>query len=100
VIGNSSIRDNTINFLVIVIKFLCFFKQVRSQLIYTIKWGIGIVGYSLLRFYLGFVHAKINKKRQKGKLIRTFLHKVVLDYIKEELTVSGSFYLNTLSLHL
>lgn len=48
VIGNNSIRHNTTNFLVIVIRFYNFVNQVCSRLcLYLIKKKIGIVDYSL-----------------------------------------------------
>ena len=68
VIGNNSIRHNTTNFLVIVIKFYNFVNQVCSRLcLYLIKKKIGIVDYSLTIECLVLIDAKINKKSTKSK---------------------------------
>ncbi len=68
VIGNNSIRHNTTNFLVIVIRFYNFVNQVCSRLcLYLIKKKIDIVDYSFTIKCLVLIDAKINKKTTKSK---------------------------------
>ena len=70
VIGNNSIRHNTTNFLVIVIKFYNFVNQVCSRLcLYLIKKKIGTVDYSLSIMF-NFCRSKDKQKITKSHKLK------------------------------